>query len=254
MSATFTRVWCSAAQQQPSSASAHGPAATPLQGARTTRRQQLCGALGALLLPASPAAAAAAAAAADDTSSSRRAETARIEAAYDGYAATYDELDGGAAAEQLGFPALRAALLAQARGDVLETAVGTGLNLPLYNPAALTSLTAVDLSGGMLAQARRRAAALGLDAQLPLTLLQADVEQLAAALDGRQFDTGAGLVAGGRAHGPPPSCGSEGSAFTMLPPACDACKPPHPRSPHPAPPPPLPARRRSCFPCSCRYL
>jgi hypothetical protein len=30
---------------------------------------------------------------------------------------------------------LRAKLLADARGDVLEVGVGTGLNLPLYNPS-----------------------------------------------------------------------------------------------------------------------
>lgn len=88
--------------------------------------------------------------------------------------ATYDELDGGAAAESLGFPALRQQLLAQARGDVLETAVGTGLNLPLYNleSGALTSLTAIDLSGGMLAQARRRAEQLGLGERTQLELVQ----------------------------------------------------------------------------------
>lgn len=192
MSAALTRVWCGVPAQ--TSASTQSPAALTLQSSRTTRRQHLCG-LGALLLPAAaPATAAAAAAAAADSSSSRRAETARIEAAYDGYAATYDELDGGAAAEQLGFPALRAALLAQAHGDVLETAVGTGLNLPLYDPAALTSLTAVDLSSGMLAQAARRAAGLGLDSALDgrLSLLQADVEQLGASLGDRQFDTGGG--------------------------------------------------------------
>lgn len=88
--------------------------------------------------------------------------------------ATYDELDGGAAAESLGFPALRQQLLAQARGDVLETAVGTGLNLPLYDlqSGGLASLTAIDLSGGMLAQARRRAEQLGLAERTRLELVQ----------------------------------------------------------------------------------
>jgi hypothetical protein len=39
-------------------------------------------------------------------------------------------------------PALRAALLARASGDVLEIGAGTGLNLPLYRfaPGAVRSL------------------------------------------------------------------------------------------------------------------
>ena len=33
-----------------------------------------------------------------------------------------------------------------------EVAVGTGLNLPLYNPSHVQSVTALDISAGMLAQ------------------------------------------------------------------------------------------------------
>ncbi|MGW3966888.1 class I SAM-dependent methyltransferase [Amycolatopsis sp. NPDC005003] len=47
----------------------------------------------------------------------------------------------------------------QAVGEVLEVAVGTGLNLPCY-PAEVT-LTGLDLSEGMLAIARDRAGRLG---------------------------------------------------------------------------------------------
>lgn len=43
--------------------------------------------------------------------------------------ASYDELDDGALADALGFKDLRAQLLSQAKGQVLEVAVGTGLNL-----------------------------------------------------------------------------------------------------------------------------
>ncbi len=35
-----------------------------------------------------------------------------------------------------------------------EVAVGTGLNLPLYSPSQVQSLTALDLSSGMLGQVR----------------------------------------------------------------------------------------------------
>jgi ubiquinone/menaquinone biosynthesis C-methylase UbiE len=52
----------------------------------------------------------------------------------------------------------------QARGEVLEIAVGTGRNLPHY-PAG-TRLTGIELSTEMLGIARRRATDLGIDADL----------------------------------------------------------------------------------------
>jgi ubiquinone/menaquinone biosynthesis C-methylase UbiE len=66
--------------------------------------------------------------------------------------------------ERLLFPGGRSWACSQASGDVLEVAVGTGLNLPYY-PAGIT-LTGIDLSPAMLAIARDRAAALGLEADL----------------------------------------------------------------------------------------
>ncbi len=52
----------------------------------------------------------------------------------------------------------------RARGDVLEVAVGTGLNLPAY--PAETKVTGLDLSPAMLDVARRRAVELGVDVDL----------------------------------------------------------------------------------------
>lgn len=69
----------------------------------------------------------------------------------------------------------------RATGDVLEVAAGTGLNLALYPPGV--TLTAVDLSPGMLAVARRRAAELG----RPVDLREADAEALPFA--DASFDT-----------------------------------------------------------------
>ena len=69
-------------------------------------------------------------------------------------AETYERLDDGALAHWLGLPALRRDLLAHAHGDVLEVAVGTGLNLPFFTSPPVASLTALDISEGMLAQVR----------------------------------------------------------------------------------------------------
>ncbi|ONF68720.1 class I SAM-dependent methyltransferase [Amycolatopsis keratiniphila] len=75
----------------------------------------------------------------------------------------------------------RAWACGQATGEVLEVAVGTGLNLPLY-PGEVT-LTGIDLSDGMLAIARDRAERLG----HPVTLRRADAHDLP--FDADSFDT-----------------------------------------------------------------
>jgi ubiquinone/menaquinone biosynthesis C-methylase UbiE len=90
-------------------------------------------------------------------------ETARVRAIWDRLAPTYDR-SAGFEARLLGDG--RAWVIGQATGDVLEIAVGTGRNLPLY-PAG-TRLTAVDISPRMLAIADARARAVGLEAELVL--------------------------------------------------------------------------------------
>lgn len=60
-------------------------------------------------------------------------------------------------------------------GRILEVGVGTGKNIPYYPKGA--QVTAIDLSEGMLAKARRRAADLGIDIDLRLM----DVQRLAFA-------------------------------------------------------------------------
>lgn len=117
-------------------------------------------------------AAAASSSASASTSSSPPSSSASLDSirsAYDTYSSDYDSLDGGALAELLGFTRLRKKAVGLARGRVLELAVGTGLSLPLYydeedrsSSSSVTSLTAVDLSPGMLSVASRRVEALGL--------------------------------------------------------------------------------------------
>jgi ubiquinone/menaquinone biosynthesis C-methylase UbiE len=66
----------------------------------------------------------------------------------------------------------RAQVCAQASGDALEVAIGTGLNLPHY-PLGIR-LTGVDLSPAMLAAAAKRASDLG----LTVDLREAEAEHL----------------------------------------------------------------------------
>ena len=84
-------------------------------------------------------------------------DTAWLRGQWDKFAPRYDR--GMRLPERLQFGGGREWVCTQATGDVLEVAVGTGLNLPHY-PAGV-ALTGVDLSPAMLGIARERAAELG---------------------------------------------------------------------------------------------
>jgi ubiquinone/menaquinone biosynthesis C-methylase UbiE len=88
--------------------------------------------------------------------------TAEARDLWDAHASGYDR--GMRVFEWLLFRGGRAWACSQARGDVLELAVGTGLNLPFYPESV--RLTAIDLSPKMLEAARARQRALGSEAQL----------------------------------------------------------------------------------------
>jgi ubiquinone/menaquinone biosynthesis C-methylase UbiE len=60
----------------------------------------------------------------------------------------------------------RLLVIPRARGRVLEVGIGTGLNVPLYDRARVTSVVGVDPALRMHRLARRRIAAAGLDVQL----------------------------------------------------------------------------------------
>jgi len=96
------------------------------------------------------------------------AEAARVRRIYDRAAATYDS-----SGITRWFDRLRARLLAQARGDVLELGVGTGATLRFYR-GEVRSLTAIDVSPRMLERART----LSPGAAFPVTFLEADFQTL----------------------------------------------------------------------------
>ena len=91
-----------------------------------------------------------------------RAETERVRRYYEQTAHRYDEYVGYF--EKLLVGDGRQWVCGQARGEVLEIAIGTGRNLPYY-PADVR-LTGVDLTPAMLEIARRRAHELGREVDL----------------------------------------------------------------------------------------
>lgn len=99
------------------------------------------------------------------------------------WASRYNLLDGSSSflPETLGLTTARRDLLSRAGGDILEVAVGTGINLPFYRPENVRSLTGIDSSSAMLSIAASNAKATG------ATLSQGDVANLP--FESAQFDT-----------------------------------------------------------------
>lgn len=105
--------------------------------------------------------------------------TAKARRVWDEMAGRYDR--SMKLADRVCFGGGREWVCSRAEGDVLEVAIGTGLNLPFYPEGV--RLTGVELSPKMLAVARERAADLGVDADLR----EADVQALP--FDDESFDT-----------------------------------------------------------------
>ncbi|HXX78769.1 MAG TPA: methyltransferase domain-containing protein [Ktedonobacteraceae bacterium] len=93
---------------------------------------------------------------------SPQTETERVREIFDASAAQYDK--AMSFNERLLFGDGRTWACSQARGQVLEIAIGTGLNLPFY-PADI-ELTGIEISLAMLEIARRRAQNLGRHVEL----------------------------------------------------------------------------------------
>ncbi|HZS79471.1 MAG TPA: class I SAM-dependent methyltransferase [Ktedonobacteraceae bacterium] len=96
-------------------------------------------------------------------------ETERVREIYEATAPDYDK--GIAFSEKLLFGDGRSWACSQARGQVLEIAVGTGRNLPFYSDDV--EITGIEISPAMLAIARQRAQNLGRQVELVLGDAQA---------------------------------------------------------------------------------
>ncbi|RXZ02552.1 class I SAM-dependent methyltransferase [Fictibacillus sp. S7] len=77
----------------------------------------------------------------------------------------------------------REKLIGEARGHVLELAVGAGGNFPFYRLEEIHTITAVDFSPEMLGKAEEAAQ----HYHLPVKFIESDIEELA--FEKQQFDT-----------------------------------------------------------------
>ena len=105
-------------------------------------------------------------------------------ALYDFYASSYNILDGGRAAEILGLNALRSLSARDATGDVLEVAVGTGLQLDFLDLSnnnsknKIKSVVGIDLSSSMLSEASKKLHQEQGTHEVPSKLLQMDASSM----------------------------------------------------------------------------
>ncbi|MGE5674537.1 MAG: class I SAM-dependent methyltransferase [Mycobacterium leprae] len=102
-------------------------------------------------------------------------QTESVRRKYNRNAVVYDAMD------RMIHEQWRRRVIGMARGRVLEIGVGTGTNLPLYDPAVTRELTGIDFSPGMLSRARTK------PCRVPLTLLEMDAQQMD--LPDASFDT-----------------------------------------------------------------
>ena len=77
----------------------------------------------------------------------------------------------------------RSKIVPQARGEVLEIGMGSGLNLSFYDAKKVSSIVGVDPAAQMQALARQRAA----DIRIPVEMIAADVQGIHA--ETNRFDT-----------------------------------------------------------------
>lgn len=77
---------------------------------------------------------------------------------------------------------MRAQLVPQAEGRVLELGIGTGLNLGFYDPQRVSTVIGVDPAAGMHAHARRRAAQISIPVET-VALELGEIQAEAASFD-----------------------------------------------------------------------
>ena len=86
-----------------------------------------------------------------------KSDATEVSKLYDIYSSDYNIINDGVAAKTFGIEDLRKQSTLSVRGDVLEVAVGTGLQLPYYNWKEIESFIGIDASRDMLSGAEATA-------------------------------------------------------------------------------------------------
>lgn len=82
-------------------------------------------------------------------------DVSEVSKLYDIYSTNYNIINDGMAAKTFGIEELRQLSTKNVHGNVLEVAVGTGLQLPYYNWNEIKSFTGLDASRDMLSGAEK---------------------------------------------------------------------------------------------------
>ena len=86
-----------------------------------------------------------------------KSDATEVSKLYDIYSSDYNIINDGVAAKTFGIEDLRKQSTLSVRGDVLEVAVGTGLQLPYYNWKEIETFIGIDASRDMLSGAEATA-------------------------------------------------------------------------------------------------
>ena len=106
-----------------------------------------------------------------------RVRAGERERAYERQAASFD--DAVASSEYWsGIERMRARLVYDARGEVLEVACGTGRNFPYYDPMKVERVRAMDASGNMVEEARRKLSTRGGGTRVKTTVTRGDAQRM----------------------------------------------------------------------------
>ena len=106
---------------------------------------------------------------------------------YDTYSVKYDDINSGIATKILGIDEMRSKASDYVNDNVLEIAIGTGLQSEFYDWNRIKSFSGIDNSVGMLDQANNKINTINKNKNIPIELKSMDAKKLS--YESNKFDT-----------------------------------------------------------------